>query len=170
MAYQSYGTSIIPPPPPPLPMTAKLPRLSTTLPPPPPPPMLPPSATVKKMNMTKAKMNAQLLKNTGKTPVPGEPGVPVPILGEDYTGRVNSTIDPAYDIYLQVYYADFSVKDKNGFLKLFRMFGNSPAEVIQYIGNFKKTANVRGIMRASEPVTLESIIKQLETLRNQKQQ
>lgn len=165
MRYHTKGGALqIPPPPPALPLeAAKGKRI-----PPPPPPTLPPEA-VKAITKAKNVKAALSVNSTKKGVVPGEPGVPIPILGEDYRGRVNSSIDPAYDVYLEVYYADFSIRDKNGFMKLFRMFGNSPAEVIQYIANFKENVSLHGMMRAAEPITLNSIIRQLQTLKEQKQ-
>lgn len=163
MAYQKKGGAFIPPPPPPLPFSAAKGR---KIPPPAPPTLTPEIVSV--MTKTRAMRTALTLTNIKRGIVPGEPGIPVPIGGEDYHGRVNSTIDPAYDIYLQSYYADFSVRDENGFMKLFRMFGNSPGEVIQYIANFKDIAKLHGIVRAEEPVSLRSIIRQLETLNKQK--
>lgn len=170
MRYQTKGGALqmTPPPPPALPLSIV--RTLGVLPPP--PPSLPPEVvnTIRRSKSIKSSSAvASVSKNTKKSIVPGQPGVPIPVLGEDYTGRVNSTIDPAYDVYLGIYYADFSIRDKNGFLKLFRMFGNTASEVIQYISDFKASADIHGMMRAAEPITLNSIIRQLQTLKQQKQ-
>ena len=163
MSYIRKGGALpIPPPPPALPLQAAKGR---KLPPPPPPALSP--KIVNSITKNKIQKAAVVVNSMKKGVTPGVPGVPIPIAGEDYKGRVNSTIDPAYDVYLEMYYADFSIKDKDGFMKLFRMFGNTAQEVIQYISNFKENVKVHGMMRAAEPITLNSIIRQLQTYKEQ---